>query len=110
MRLLPPARQETAMRIAAPIAAVALVSSIPAIASDVVEVVPLTSQQLLVHFSDGYVIHHKHLQKRSDEKVVVDPLDVVKASNVEAYRVICTADSFYEKGVGPERIGRKSKG
>ncbi len=79
-------------------------------ASDIVEIVPITSQQLLVHFSDGRVIHHKHLQKRSDEKVIVDPLDVKRASSGEAYLVSCAADSFYEKGIAPEQAARKSKG
>jgi hypothetical protein len=44
-------------------------------ASDVVEILPLTNKVLMVGFDDGYAVYHKNGQKRTDETMVVEPLD-----------------------------------
>lgn len=82
-----------------------------AFGSDLVEISPLTDRILLLHFDDGYVIHHGKGQKRSDEKVVVSPLDVVAASRPESYVVVSSDDPAYRNAfVTPTRVFRKSKG
>ncbi|RYG25873.1 hypothetical protein EON82_05540, partial [bacterium] len=78
--------------------------------SDLVEVSPLTDRIVLLHFKDGYVVHHKLGQKRSDEKVVVDPLDVSVASDRVSYRIISPTDPSYKQAKLPIDVGRKSKG
>jgi endoglucanase len=79
-------------------------------ASDVVDVLAVTDQIIMVHFKDGHVIHHKIGQRREDETVVQDPLDVVAASRPTAYTISCTSDPAYRDGKAPLQIGRKSKG
>jgi len=82
----------------------------PSSASDIVEAQPLTDRIILLHFGDGHVVHHKHLQKRSDEKVVAEPLDVEKAGRADSYRVSSTEDMLYRAPRQPVQVGRKSKG
>lgn len=79
-------------------------------ASEIVEVAPLTNRIVLVHFKDGYVVHHQKGQKRSDEKVVTDSLDVAQAALPANYRLSSDGDAAYKIGQAPTRIGRKSKG
>jgi hypothetical protein len=79
-------------------------------ASDVVEVLPLTDRILMVHLDDGYVIHHKRGQKRSDERVVAVPLDVAAASRAATYAISSPDDPAYRKSVRPSDVGRKTKG
>ncbi|MCW5941399.1 MAG: glycoside hydrolase family 9 protein [Fimbriimonadaceae bacterium] len=94
-------------------AALALAGSFVAclgLASDVVEVSPLTDRVLLIHFDDGYVVHHGKGQKRSDEKVVVDLLDTVAASRAGTYTIVSSDDPAYRTPVAPVGVARKSKG
>lgn len=84
--------------------ALAVMPSSFAFASDVVEVAPLTDQVILIHLNDGHVVHHLKGQKRSDETVISDPLDVVKAGQSQSYSL---------SGLGAPAISavyRKSKG
>ena len=55
-------------------------------ASELLEVLPLTDQIIMLHFTDGHVIHHQRGQSRSDEKVLTDPLDIAAASSPETYQ------------------------
>ncbi len=73
--------------------------------AQLVSVTPLTDRILVVHVDEGYVIHHGKGQKRSDEKVVIAPLDVVLASKPEQYKVASAGETFQ-----PVSIARKSKG
>jgi hypothetical protein len=81
-----------------------------ACASDLVSVQPLTDRVLMLHFDDGRVEHHKRGQPRSNEKVIVDPLDVAAASRPDAYAVASTDDPAYREPKAPRSVGRKSKG
>jgi hypothetical protein len=81
-----------------------------AAASDVVSVQPLTDRILMVHYDDGYVIHHKRDQPRSQETVVVDPLDTAAAAKPESYEITSPDDPAYAQAKHPTSIGRKSKG
>jgi len=84
--------------------------TINAVASDIVEVLPVTNRILLVHFDDGYTIPHKKGQKRSDESAVIDPLDVTRAMLATSYALSSSNDAFYATAKNPTSIGRKSKG
>lgn len=79
-------------------------------ASEVVEVLPLTRQVLMLHFDDGYVVHHQRGAARSDEQVFVNPLDTTAASQPENYRITSPDDPAYSTPQHPVTVGRKSKG
>jgi endoglucanase len=78
--------------------------------SELIDILPLTERIVLLHFDDGHVIHHARGQKRSDEKVVVSPLDTVLASQPASYEIASDDDPAYGKPRRPVQIGRKSKG
>ncbi len=82
----------------------------PVLPSDLVEILPLTSSIIILHFNDGYVIHHQNGQKRTDEKVFSNPLDVIKAMNKISYFLQSNDDGNYKLAINPIEIGRKSKG
>jgi endoglucanase len=81
-----------------------------AFGSDLIEVGPLTDRILLLHFKDGYVIHHKRGEARSHETVVTDPLDTRAATDPSSYRVSSNEDPSYVQFQQPTTVGRKSKG
>ena len=81
-----------------------------ACASDVVEVLPVNDRIVMLHFKDGYVVHHSKGQRRSNEKVVTNPLDVSMATRVTNYRIISSDDPAYRQPQTPIQVGRKSKG
>ena len=90
--------------------AIALATGVAsALASEVKDVLPLTESIVLVHFDDGYVVHHKKGQKRSDERVVVQPLDVAKAQDPASYTVSSSDDASFGTAK-PLRVSRKTKG
>jgi len=76
----------------------------------VVEVLPLTDRIVLVHFSDGYVIHSTRGQPFGNETVVNSPLNTNLASAPGTWQITCTNDSNYAQPQHPVRVGRKSKG
>ncbi|MFO0957210.1 MAG: glycoside hydrolase family 9 protein [Isosphaeraceae bacterium] len=85
----------------------------PAVAADgpeIVEVRPLTDRIVLVHFDEGRVIHHERGRPRSDEKVIVAPLDSAAASRPESWSITSAEDPDFRDGRHPARVGRKSKG
>jgi hypothetical protein len=84
--------------------------TMPAAASDLVEIQPLTDRMLMLHFNDGHVQHHERGQPRSEEKVFVDPLDVEAASRADSYTVTSPDDPAYREAKAPHSVGRKSKG
>jgi endoglucanase len=77
---------------------------------NLVEVLPLDDRILMLHFDEGHVVHHERGMPRSDERVIVSPLDVTAATRPASYRVISSDDPAYARPVSPESIGRKSKG
>ena len=79
-------------------------------ASQLVDLLPLTDRVLLLHFDDGYVVHHTRGQKRSDETVIVSPLDTTAASRPTSYEISSAADPAYGQPRRPVQVGRKSKG
>lgn len=79
-------------------------------ASDIVEVLPLTDQILMVHFDDGYVIHHKLWESRDSDVLICDSLNCSLASNPSSYLLSSSDDSNYSSAKNPTVVGRKSKG
>jgi len=77
---------------------------------ELVEVLPLDDRILMLHFDEGYVVHHRRGMARSDERVVASPLDVTAASRPGSYRVTSSDDTAYARPVSPQNVGRKSKG
>jgi len=96
------------VRLAVLCAAVLVVQA--ARASEIVDVLPLTDRIVMLHFDDGYVIHHERGHARSDEKVVVDPLDTAAASRAASYEIVSADDPAYAAARHPVEVGRKSKG
>ena len=71
----------------------------------------LTDSILVVHYRDGYVLHHKIGQKRSDETVVrPHPLDVIAAAKADEYTLSSRNDADYSTSRHPLSVARKSKG
>lgn len=64
----------------------------------------------MVHLKDGYTIYHKNGEKRSNESVVVEMLNVTEAARVSSYILTSTDDSNYSTSKNPTVIGRKTKG
>jgi hypothetical protein len=91
---------------------VAAVAAGPGVAraGEIKEVLPLTDRILMVHVDEGHVIHHISGQPRSQEKVVISPLDVAAASKPETYSLVSTDDPAYAAAKVPTDVGRKSKG
>ena len=79
-------------------------------ASNLLEVSPLTDRIVLLHFKDGHVDYHKRGQKRTDDRITVDPLDVAAAGKASSYAVVSTGDPAYRTFRRPTLVGRKSKG
>ncbi|NJN35031.1 MAG: hypothetical protein HC817_13020, partial [Saprospiraceae bacterium] len=79
-------------------------------AADVVAVLPLTDKILMVQFDEGYAIFHKNGQKRTDESMFVDTLNVTKASLLTSYLIASTDDAAYATAKNPTDLSRKSKG
>jgi hypothetical protein len=76
----------------------------------VVDVRPLTNSILVIHYRDGYVLHHKAGQKRGEETVVLrNPLNVKSASLASSFLVSSTGDAHYMSPVSPQKIDRKTK-
>lgn len=81
-----------------------------AFAADVVRVAPVTDRIVMIHFNEGHVQIHKIGQKRSDDVVVIDPLDISRATQTSSYEISSKDDKGFSVGLTPTRIGRKSKG
>ena len=79
-------------------------------ASELLEIQPLTDRIIMLHFKDGHVEHHQRGQSRSDEKVIVSPLDLAAASRTASYDISSTNDARFQEPRHPGRVGRKSKG
>jgi hypothetical protein len=79
-------------------------------ASDLTGIFPLTNQILVLHFDDGYAVYHQKGQPRSNEYVVVEPLNLSNAVQKSNYTITSTGDIFYQSARHPVEIGRKSKG
>ncbi|KPK64620.1 MAG: hypothetical protein AMK73_04575, partial [Planctomycetes bacterium SM23_32] len=79
-------------------------------ASELVDVLPLTDRIVMLHFDDGYVVHHQRGQARSDEKVIADALDTAAASLADSYQVLSADDAAYAEPRPPVTVRRKSKG
>lgn len=78
--------------------------------SAVVEVLPLNDRIVMVHFSDGHVIHSTHGQPFGNETVVNSPLNVSSASATGTWQITSANDSNYASPQHPTHVGRKSKG
>ena len=65
------------------------------IASDLIEIVPITNKIIALHFDDGYAVYHKKGESRSNEYVVVEPLDFSQATIKSNYSLISLTDANY---------------
>jgi hypothetical protein len=93
-----------------PLFALALSAAQATTGPEVVECLPLTESILMIHLNEGKVIYHQAGQKRSDDRVIVNPLNSERAHNASNYRITSPQDPSYAMPVTPSRIGRKSKG
>ena len=71
-------------------------AAIPAKASDIIEVLPLTRDIVMLHFYDGYALYHKNGQPRSNERVVSVPLNVAEAQIAGNYWICSADDGTYQ--------------
>ena len=69
---------------------------------ELVEVLPLTDRILMLHFDEGHVVHHRRGMARSDEQVIVSPLDTAAASRPESYRISSADDPAYARPGSPD--------
>ncbi len=79
-------------------------------AADILDVSPLTDSIVIVHFSDGKVIHHVKGQKRTDETVITDPLDNRTSLITGSYQLSSDTDAKYKTAGVPVAVQWKSKG
>ena len=75
-------------------------------ASTLVEFAPVHSRVLLVHFDDGYVVHHKRGDSRwSNEYAVINPLDTNRVMLPATYLLTGTNG----RRIKVVHVSRKSK-
>ena len=98
------------MKISSLVLLILLYFSSSLVASDIVEVLPLTNQIIMIHFDDGYAVYHKAGQARTNEKVVVELLNTTEAVKAANYLLKSDDDLNYTSGKTPTDIGRKTKG
>ncbi len=79
-------------------------------ASVVMEVKALTDTIILMHWTDGHVVHSTAGQAYGEERLVQVPLDTLAATRTASYRLTSTNDLDYATSQQPIQIGRKSKG
>jgi endoglucanase len=79
-------------------------------AAELLEASPLTDCILMLHFNEGHVIHHERGQSRSDEKVIISPLETEAASRTSTYAIRSPDDERYANARATTQVGRKSKG
>ncbi|MDP3435126.1 MAG: hypothetical protein Q8T04_19475, partial [Bacteroidota bacterium] len=72
------------------------------VASDIKEVLPLTSKVIMVHFDDGSVTYPNSLS--------VSRLVVADADNIAKWSFTSTDDADFLLVVNPSKIGRKTRG
>jgi hypothetical protein len=82
----------------------------PARTIGLVAVAPLTDRVVLLHADEGYVVHHRRGQPRSEETVVVTPLDADAAAKLDSYAITSPDDPAYRAPARPVRVARKAKG
>jgi hypothetical protein len=101
-----------ALLVIAPVAVLVFLAEPGSAASapELVEILPLTDSVLMLHLDEGHVIHHQRGMARSDEKVIISPLDAAAAARVESYRISSVDDPAYARPQAPVSIGRKGKG
>ena len=80
------------------------------LASDLIEISPVTDQILMLHFDDGYVEHHGPGEDGNSDAVFKKAFSIRKGENHESYTITSPDDANYTDARHPERIGRKSKG
>ena len=74
------------------------------------EVQILTNQTIALHYIEGYEVREKPGGELYDGSVVLEPLDVKLATELDNYTITSPSHSSYVNGQHPTRIGRKMKG
>lgn len=80
------------------------------VASDLINILPITDQIIALHFDDGRAVYHKKGERRTNEYVIINPLLIPQASLTSTYSLISTNDNTYRIRRSPVDIGRKTKG
>ena len=78
-------------------------------ASDIVEIIPVTDQIIMIKFSDGYIKYNKKGEAADKTKAYKYPLDLNFASLAGSYAITSTDDANYSTLVSLLKVGRKSK-
>jgi hypothetical protein len=79
-------------------------------ASDLTDILPLTSRIIMLRFDDGYIRHYGYHQTGESCVTYRYPLDTAGASFIESYLIYSPDDPFYSVAMHPLQVGRKSKG
>lgn len=95
--------------VAAVLLVLGLATALPARASELVEVLPVTDSILMLHFDDGSVTLAAPGQSTNADVVQVSPLDLTQASAAATFRVSSSDDPAYATAQAPTSVGRKSK-
>jgi len=79
-----------------------IVSTFISFCSDILDVLPLTSKIILVHFKDGSVTYPNTLN--------TSRLDVTEADNTSSWAFSSIDDTEFQTATNPTSLGRKTKG
>jgi endoglucanase len=79
-------------------------------ATDIQEVIVLADNILLIRFDDGRANYHSLGNRRNQETMTVNALNIGNAGNKLSYTISSTNDGNYSTAKNPTDIGRKSKG
>lgn len=90
--------------------ALIILLSNPVQSADIIDFLPLTDRIVMLHLNEGHVVHHERGQSRNDEQVIIDPLDIPLASNLDSYTIRSSDDKDFPATLRPTQISRKSKG
>ena len=84
--------------------------SFASVASDLMEVQPVTNKILMIFLKDGHIDTYGVGQDPTKNIVYHSPTNLANASNLTNYTIISSEDSKYSTAKSPIAIGRKSKG
>ena len=86
-----------------------LLPSPPALASDVVEVLPITDKIIRIYLVDGHIDSYGPGETYANNITYINATDIGKASTLSTYSITSSDDSYYATSRNPINLGRKSK-
>ncbi|MEH0152617.1 Ig-like domain-containing protein [Limibacter armeniacum] len=87
-----------------------VIASLPAWASDLVNVMPVTDKILMVYLEDGHIDYYGSGQGISNNVTYYSPTVISEATKLSNYLLSSPDDSNYSTAKSPINLGRKSKG